>query len=293
MTGQDHSGSGPAGRRGLSPCGALVQRHDRDRYLASLFAPAAARERLFALYAFNHEVAKTAEVVSEPMIGQIRLQWWREALDAIYEGRPPRQHEVVQPLAEAIRARALPRAPFEALLEAREFDLDPAPPETLAALRAYANGTSTGLLRLALDILGAEDAASRAAAGELGPAWAYLGLLRTLPLHARQKRCYLPADLMAEAGVDLREVFELRGSPALSAVCGRLLDEAERHLAASRRLSGEVPRRALPALLPARLAGLYLHQLRRAGGNPFAAAAQAPAPGRVWRLAWGYGTGRY
>src|SRR3546814_8066529 len=92
----------------LSPCGALVERHDPDRYLASLFAPEAQREDLFALYAFNYEVAKTAEVVSEPMIGQIRLQWWRESLAGIYEGRA-RQHEVVQPLAHAVAARALPR----------------------------------------------------------------------------------------------------------------------------------------------------------------------------------------
>src|SRR3546814_13598357 len=91
----------------LSPCGALVERHDPDRYLASLFAPEAQREDLFALYAFNYEVAKTAEVVSEPMIGQIRLQWWRESLAGIYEGRA-RQHEVVQPLAHAVAARALP-----------------------------------------------------------------------------------------------------------------------------------------------------------------------------------------
>jgi phytoene synthase len=282
----------------LTPCGALVERHDRDRYLASLFAPEAEREQLFALYAFNHEVAKTAEVVSEPMIGRIRLQWWRESLAGIYEdgaheGGMVRHHEVVQPLALAIRDKALPRDLFETLIDAREFDLDRTPPESLEALRAYAEGTSTGLLRLALGILGADDGASRAAAEALGPAWAYLGLLRALPLHARQKRCYLPADLMAEAGVDLREVFELRGSPALSSVCRELLDAAADHLAAARRPAAEVPRRALPALLPARLADLYLQRQRRAGGDPFAPAAQAAAPGRVWRLAWGYWLGRY
>src|SRR3546814_19486271 len=96
----------------LSPCGALVERHDPDRYLASLFAPEAQREDLFALYAFNYEVAKTAAVVSEPMIGQIRLQWWRESLAGIYAGRA-RQHEVVQPLARAVPARALPSALLE------------------------------------------------------------------------------------------------------------------------------------------------------------------------------------
>jgi NADH dehydrogenase [ubiquinone] 1 alpha subcomplex assembly factor 6 len=192
----------------LSACGALVERHDRDRYLASLFAAEPEREALFALYAFNHEVAKTAEVVSEPMLGEIRLQWWREAIAGIYEGRP-RHHEVVLPLAEAVAAKALPRELLERIVDARAFDLDPAPPANLETLRGYAEGSSTALLLLALHILGACDAASREAAEQLGPAWAYLGLLRALPLHARQKRSYLPADLCAEAGVDLQEVFEL------------------------------------------------------------------------------------
>ncbi|MGE5766720.1 MAG: phytoene/squalene synthase family protein [Bacteroidota bacterium] len=275
---------------GLTPCGILVQRHDRDRYLASLFAPEAEREQLFALYAFNYEVARTAELVSEPMLGQIRLQWWRESLAGIYEGRT-RRHEVVEPLARAIEAKALPRGLFEAIVDAREFDLDPAPPEDLATLRVYAEGSSTALLRLALAVLGAEDAASRAAAEELGPAWAYLGLLRALPLHARQKRCYLPADVMAEAGVDLRDVFELRSSPALTAASRRLMEAAAGHLAAARGPARDVPRRALPALLPARLADLYLRQLRQAGGDPFAVAP--PPPGRVWRLAWAHWMGRY
>ncbi|MEQ8356966.1 MAG: phytoene/squalene synthase family protein [Kiloniellaceae bacterium] len=277
---------------GLSACGALVERHDRDRYLSSLFAPEAEREQLFALFAFNHEVAKTAEVVSEPMLGRIRLQWWRESLDGIYGG-VERQHEVVLPLAEAVRAKDLPRALLEAVVDAREFDLDAEPPEDLEALRHYAEGTSTVLLRAALWILGAADPASREAAEHLGPAWAYLGLLRALPLHARQKRCYLPADLCADAGVDLQEVFELRSSPALRRVCGVLAEAAGQNLKAARRPAGRVPQAALPALLIARFADLYLRRLSVAGCDPFAEAVQAPAPGRVWRLAWGHWRGRF
>ena len=161
------------------------------------------------------------------------------------------------------------------------------------ALRAYAEGTSTTLLRAALRILRSEDAASGEAAAHLGTAWAYLGLLRALPLHARQKRCYLPADLCDDVGVDLQDVFELRSSPALRRVCRVLIDAAGQHLQASRRPARSVARTALPALLIARLADLYLKRLRKAGGDPFAAAVQAPAPGRVWRLAWGHWSGRY
>src|SRR5438552_16844209 len=84
---------------GLDPSGALVRRHDHDRYLSALFAPEPARAGLFALYAFNVEVAKTREVVREPILGSIRLQWWRDALAEIYGGGPVRRHEVVEPLA--------------------------------------------------------------------------------------------------------------------------------------------------------------------------------------------------
>src|SRR5690606_28097057 len=150
------------------------------------------------LHSFPTRRSSDLEVVSEPMLGQIRLQWWRESLAGIYEGRT-RHHEVVEPLAQAVAAKNLPHDLFEAIIDAREFALDPAPPQTLEALWRYAEGSSTALVQLALAVLGAADTASRAAAAELGPAWAYLGLLRALPLHARQKRCYLPADLMAEA----------------------------------------------------------------------------------------------
>ena len=88
----------------LSPVGALARAADYDRYLSAVFAPAARREALFALIAFNHEIARIPEVVSEPMLGRIRLQWWREVLDAVYAGEPTRRHEVALPLADAINA---------------------------------------------------------------------------------------------------------------------------------------------------------------------------------------------
>ena len=66
----------------------MVRRHDRDRYQTALFAPADRREALFALYAFNYEIARVRETVTQPMLGQIRLQWWREVVEAAYAGAP-------------------------------------------------------------------------------------------------------------------------------------------------------------------------------------------------------------
>ena len=106
-----------------------------------MFAPVGSREALFALIAFNHEVARIPEAVSEPMLGRIRLQWWREVVEAVYAGAPARRHEVAVPLADAIRACSLDRALLDRLLDARESDLEAEGPPDLAALERYAAAT--------------------------------------------------------------------------------------------------------------------------------------------------------
>lgn len=134
----------------LSPVGALARAADYDRYLAALFAPVERREALFALIAFNHEVARIPEAVSEPMLGRIRIQWWREVVAAAHAGEPTRRHEVALPLAAAIRAGGLERAAFDALLDAREGDLEPKVPPGLSGLERYAAATGGGLAALML-----------------------------------------------------------------------------------------------------------------------------------------------
>ena len=134
---------------------AAARAADHDRYLCALFAPPPARAALFALILFNAEIARTREAVSEPMLGRIRLQWWREAIDEIYQGRV-RRHEVVEPLAEAIGAHGLTRSYFDRLIEARESDLDEVPPATMAALEIYAEESAAPLVSLGLEIVGAD-----------------------------------------------------------------------------------------------------------------------------------------
>lgn len=137
----------------LSACAEIVRRADPDRFLSAMTAPPAARERLFALYAFNIEVARIPAVVSEPMLGMIRLQWWRETVAMIFEEGRVRSHEVVGPLAETIAAASLPRAPFDRLLDARQRDVEGTPPENRAALDAYLADTGGALLALAAHAL--------------------------------------------------------------------------------------------------------------------------------------------
>lgn len=274
-----------AGSSARSELAALVRRHDRDRFLTALFAPEARRPALLALYAFNYEVAKTRELVSEAMLGRIRLQWWRDVLDRIYAGAPAQRHEVIEPLAAAIRAHDLSRDHFERLIEARERDLEEAPPESLAALEAYAEASSAPLVLLALESLGEMGEAARAAGRAVGTAYALTGLLRAVPFHARARRLYLPRDLCAEAGLEIeRGLFELRPSPALARVVERVAERARHHLQAARALRASVPRAALPALLPSVLVSADLARLARAGYDPFAPAVAGVDPWRGWRL---------
>src|SRR6516225_10764685 len=107
-----------AGADRLSPVATLVRRHDRDRFQTALFAPAAKREALFALYAFNYEIARVRESVTEPALGHIRFEWWRETIAAAYDGVPPPRHPVAEALSEVIGTFAPTREHFERLLDA-------------------------------------------------------------------------------------------------------------------------------------------------------------------------------
>ncbi len=272
------------GAAGLSPVAALVRRHDRDRFQTVLFAPARRREALFALYAFNYEIARVREAVSEVMLGRIRLQWWREAITGAFDGGTVRHHVVVEPLTAAIRAKGLTRARFDRLIDAREADLDAPPPATLGMLEGYTEGSSAELMCLAAEILGARDAVATAAARDAGIAYGLAGLMRAMPFHARAGRCYIPDDIARESGLDPRDYTAGRASPALRQAISTLAAAAAQHLERARQSAGAIPRSALAALLPAIVARRCLARLKRVGYDPFAPALAMADPLQSWRL---------
>jgi phytoene synthase len=270
-----------------------LRRHDRDRYLAALFAPADRRAAVVALYAFNSEIAKTREVVTEPLLGRIRLQWWREAIDEVYGGGAVRAHEVTTPLAAAIREHRLSGEHFDAMIDARELDLADEPPATLSALEGYCAATSGRLQCLVLEALGVRDDDAAKAAREIGVAYALVGLIRAVPFHAQARRRYIPAETAGEVGLDLGTLFELRPSPALAQAVRRLAAQAREHLASARSRRSHIPKAALPALLPARIASGYLGDIAAVDGNVFDPRLAARANRTVLRLAWGAATRQY
>ena len=268
-----------------SDLAALLRRHDRDRFQTALFAPAARRHGLFALYAFNFEIARVREIVTEPMLGRIRLEWWRETIEAAFEGGPVRHHPVATALAATIAEFALTRAPLDRLVDSRERDILDEPPPSLPALEAYAEDSSAGLVALALEVLGVRSPGAAGAARGVGIGYALAGLLRAMPFHARAGRCYLPAEIAGRAGLDPADYAALRGSPALRATVAELADRAAQQLRGARERRAAVPRSARAALLPAVIAERFLARLKAAGYNPFDGRLAAPDPLQSWRLA--------
>ncbi|MCB1840797.1 MAG: squalene/phytoene synthase family protein [Rhodospirillales bacterium] len=212
------------GEHSLSSCGQIVRDHDRDRFLLSMFAPPECREDLWALFAYNHELAKTREVVSDSTLGLIRLQWWRDAIASVYENKVVPDNEIVQGLSRAIKAHDLPREPFETLAYAREFDLENVSPGNLEGLLNYSDFTSTPLMKLAVKITG--DDPDMEPVYPIAVNYALAGVLRAVPAHAGQGRCYLPEDLMVKHIVTKEKLFLFERQAGLP---GLLAEIAEVH----------------------------------------------------------------
>lgn len=170
--------------------------HDRERALSAMFAPVQHRPGLSALLAFNVETARVAEVAKEEMVGLIRLQWWRDAVSDIYEGKAAQPQAIVEELRELIATYNLPQQAFDALLTAREQELNPTPFATDAQAEFYAQGTGGTLFSLWGQILGADDEVRQQCA-EIGALWARLGVLRSVHFVAHQGRVRLSAERLA------------------------------------------------------------------------------------------------
>lgn len=262
-------------------CEALVRASDRDRFLTTLFAPAERRAALFALYAFNIEIARVREVVRDPLAGEIRLQWWSDALGGEARG-DAEANPVAAALIATITRHRLPVEYLKGLIAARRFDLHNEPMATLAELEGYADGASAGLMALTAGVLTTDPSADVARlAHHAGAAHAITGLLHALPVHAARGQLYIPTEVLRRHGAGQAEIAAGVATPALRAALADLRKIARDHLAAARELIGAAPPALLPALLPLAPASTLLNAMERSGYDPFAPPEIAP-----WRRQW-------
>jgi phytoene synthase len=264
-------------------CETLVRAGDRDRFLATLFAPQKYRRALCALYAFNLEVARIREVAHEPMPGEIRLQWWRDVLGGAGHGEVD-AHPVAAALRETVVRYRLPPAMLADLIDARLFDLYDVPMASLAELERYAMRTAAAPIELAARILSdGRDPGIGELAGHAGIAYAIAGWLRAFPIHARRGQIYLPRDLMQRYGAQTGDILAGEATTALRAVLAELRLRARRHLEAARNLAFHAPDAVAPALLPVALVGPVLRRMERRHYHPFRS-ADLPQWRRQWIL---------
>jgi len=260
-------------------CEALVRAHDKDRFLAALFAPAERRGPLLSLYAFDLEIAQVRERAREPMPGEIRLQWWREVIEGV-RGAEAAAHPVAAALTETMARFALPRQRLIELTEAHAFDLYDDPMPSLEALDGYLRRTSATIFDLAARICGA---AAEYAAERAGLACGITALLRAFALAASRRQLFVPVDFL-ERGTTAQEIFAGHGSPALINALGMLRTRARGHLEGFEATLSQLSAAALPAFLPVALAPRYLALMDRRDYDPFHTAVEIPQWRRQWAL---------
>jgi 15-cis-phytoene synthase len=253
-------------------CDALLKRDDRDRWLASLFLPSRLRPHMNALYAFSLEIARVRQLVSEPGLGEIRFQWWREVL----AGEGEANHPVAAALLDTMERFNLAREPFIGLIDARLFDLYDEPMPSVTALETYAKATAGSLFRLAARIVGEGE---ESAADDAGIAYAVTGLLRALPWHLAAGQIYLPLDLLAAHGLKPEDLHSGRDA-ALLAVLDELRALVRRHLSAAAAAGASKS----AAYLPLALCEPYLRQMENPGYDPFVSRVELPHWRRLWLL---------
>jgi NADH dehydrogenase [ubiquinone] 1 alpha subcomplex assembly factor 6 len=255
-------------------CARLARERDYGRYLAALAARGSDRAALLVLLAFNDELGKIREIVSEPALGDIRLAWWREALagDAKGEGEDPTgSHPVARALRQVRRNGNLDETAIQAMIDGRARDMDPAAFDSIEDLEAYGQDTAGNLALASLQVLKVDDATSAEAATDIAKAWALLGILRSLPWHERAGRRVLTKRV----------------------VHGDILDRVDDLLISARGRMRGVSNKAFPVLLSARLCDDYLTRFRAADGNPYKTNLEFAPLTPVWRILSGRISGRY
>jgi phytoene synthase len=249
-------------------CAGLVRTHDFARYAATLFVPAALRRGLLALYAFNVEISRIRDQVTQPLPGEIRLQWWSDMLAGAAhgggEGNP-----VAAELLLTVRTWDLPVERLSRLLEEHQFDLYNDPMPTLSALEGYLNETSAVLFALAAQMAGWQSGEIEHLARHAGLALGIVQVVAALPRDASRRRLFVPLQLLESHGSAIEELFAGRQAPKLRAALDQLIAEAATHETTARSLLAAAPPEVRPVFLPLALVGRELMLMSRADHDPF------------------------
>ncbi|XP_010269555.1 PREDICTED: NADH dehydrogenase (ubiquinone) complex I, assembly factor 6 [Nelumbo nucifera] len=259
----------------FSYCVQQVRSYDYHHYFCLLHLPPDMRKAAFALRAFNVETAKAMDVASDPRVGLMRLLWWQEAIDKIFADKVI-EHPTAQALSCVISEHKITKGWLKRSVEARINDARREEiPDTIEELERYAEDTVSTILYTTLQAGGINSTAADHAASHIGKASGLLLLLRSLPYHASRNRpiCYIPADVATNHGLLVkhgsRSEIRMDSREKLSDAVFEMASIANVHLQKARELAQTVPKKALPVLLPAVPAQIFLDSLRRSEFDVF------------------------
>ncbi len=259
---------------------------DRDRYYATLVLKSDVQAHVQALYAFNAEVTSVRLRVNEPGPGEIRLQWWNDALAGEEHGSV-RGNPVAGALLEALGRYGLPTVPLQRLIAARRFDLYQDPMPDTHSFEGYAGETASVLYHYASMMLnGGAPVEPADAAGHLGVAHAYIGHLSSLGFNASRRQIFLPWSVFEASGVTESELFSATVSEGLLAALAIFYDQARDHLANADRALAAPPRQVRPAYALLPVLRSDLKRLEAANAAPFAPPALTPDWQRIGMISW-------
>jgi len=245
-----------------------VKRYDYDRWLCTLFAPPEVRNNLITVLAFNIDLARIRETVSESLIGDIRLQWWRDALQDLSKGIS-KPHPVVQSLQRLNDDIPLNLELMLEMVDMRAKDLDPAPMATDGELIVYADLTGGALHQLMYQVMGAaENSTALEAVIRSGRSYALAGILRAMPFHAQNGLVLIPEKHMDHYGVTAETIFKPENEVAFHAIVGRLHRLATAELSDARAQAGQIDKRRRAAIFCNALTGIYLQRLKASRYDP-------------------------
>jgi phytoene synthase len=250
-------------------CADLVRSHDFVRYASTLFMPATQRRALLALYAFNVEISRVRDHISQPLPGEMRLQWWTDMLAGAghggIEGNP-----VAAELLLVIRDFRLPVELLSRLVDEHQFDLYNDPMPSMAALESYVNDTSAALFSLGARVAARPSEAIDHLARHAGLAQGMLQVVATLPWDTARRQLFVPLQLLEQHGSGIEEVFSRKLTPKARAAIDQLIGEARGHLKTAFDLLADVPPEVRPVFLPLSLLRRDLKWMSRADSDPFA-----------------------
>eukprot|EP00871_Galdieria_phlegrea_P004524 jgi/Galph1/5072/GphlegSOOS_G3727.1 len=246
-------------------CLNMLRQYDHDQFLINLLQPKQHRRAHAAIRAFNIELTRIRQVVTNEDLGYLRIAFFREAIEKVYAGVPDKQ-PVLDLLTETVMNYAISKKWLEQLLTAREADLSVPNPQTIEDLESFAEATQSSLLYAYLETFGKENLEIpqvQQAASHLGQSLGLTILIRGTRHHIQSRQCYFPRQWTRQYAVDLSHLFQGNWNESTGSIVQLMTNRAKFHLEQSRKLSSSIPSQLFSAFLSASIVDVYLRKVEK------------------------------